>query len=65
MKIRMIFAWYDLWIGLFYDRKKHWLYLFLIPTIGIVFQFYKKRLIDIDDPKAPWNLRKDFARDKK
>ena len=26
MKIQFIFAWYDLWIGLFYDKKKNWIY---------------------------------------
>jgi len=58
MKIKLIFAWYDLWIGLFWDKRKKWLYLFLIPMIGIIFQFEKKSKIDIDDPKHPWNWRK-------
>jgi hypothetical protein len=39
MKIKIIFAWYDFWIGLFWDKKKKWLYIFPIPMCGIVFQF--------------------------
>ncbi len=41
MKIKVIFAWYDFWIGFFWDTKKKWLYIFLIPTLGIVLKFKK------------------------
>ena len=34
-----IFAWYDLWVGLFWDSKKRWLYLFPLPSIGLVIKF--------------------------
>lgn len=33
MKFRLFFAWYDLWVGAFWDRKSRTLYLALIPTI--------------------------------
>jgi hypothetical protein len=36
MKVKLIFAWYDLWIGLFWDKKKKWLYIFPIPMFGVV-----------------------------
>lgn len=36
MKIQLLFAWYDLWIGLFYDKKKNWIYILPLPMIGIV-----------------------------
>lgn len=39
MKIIPIFAWYDFWIGLFYDKNKKTLYLFPIPMFGIKIQF--------------------------
>ena len=42
MKVQMIFAWYDLWIGLFYDKKKKYLYIFPIPMLGIVIKFKSK-----------------------
>jgi hypothetical protein len=35
LKIKIIFAWYDFWIGLFYDKNKKILYIFLIPMIGL------------------------------
>lgn len=34
MRIKPIFAWYDLWIGAFYDQKKRRLYVFPFPMIG-------------------------------
>lgn len=39
MTIKPIFAWYDLWVGAFWDRKMRRLYLFPVPTLGIVIQF--------------------------
>jgi len=39
-RIKFIFAWYDLWIGAFWD-KKGFLYLFPIPMIGIKIDFRK------------------------
>jgi hypothetical protein len=39
MKIQFIFKWFDFWIGLFWDQKKKWLYLFLLPMCGIIFKF--------------------------
>ena len=42
MRIRPIFAWYDLWIGLFWDSRKKRLYIFPVPCFGIVVDFTKK-----------------------
>ncbi len=39
MKARPIFAWYDLWIGLFWDRHKRRLYVFPIPCLGFYVEF--------------------------
>lgn len=37
MKVKLIFAWYDFWIGLFIDQKKKTVYFFPVPMIGLKF----------------------------
>ncbi|MDA3866534.1 MAG: hypothetical protein PF489_07280 [Salinivirgaceae bacterium] len=43
MRIAFIFAWYDLWIGLFWDRKKKWLYFLPFPMVGVILKFDHKK----------------------
>lgn len=42
MKIRLLFAWYDFWIGIFWDSRKRKLYIFPIPCLGVVIDFNAK-----------------------
>jgi hypothetical protein len=41
MRVRPIFAWYDFWVVLFWDRACRTLYLFLVPMVGIKIEFRK------------------------
>jgi hypothetical protein len=34
-KARLIFRWYDFYIGIFYHRDEHILYVFILPMVGI------------------------------
>lgn len=42
MRIKPLIAWYDLWVGLFWDSKKRRLYVFPIPCIGFFIQLSEK-----------------------
>jgi len=35
MSVRPMFAWYDFWVGVFYDRAKRRLYVFPVPMFGV------------------------------
>lgn len=35
MSIRPVCAWYDLWIGAYYDRKARALYVLPVPCLGV------------------------------
>jgi hypothetical protein len=39
MKIRLFFAWYDFWVGWFYDQKKTTLYVCFLPMIVLSIEF--------------------------
>jgi len=42
MKIKFIFKWYDLWVGIFIDRNKRWIYILPFPTLGIIIKLPPK-----------------------
>jgi hypothetical protein len=38
MRIRPIFAWYDFWIGVFFDRQKRRIYILPLPCLGVIIE---------------------------
>jgi hypothetical protein len=37
--VKPVLAWYDMWVGAFWDRRTRKLYVLPIPCIGIVIDF--------------------------
>lgn len=37
-RVRPLFAWYDLWVGAYWDRANHRLYVMPIPCFGFVIE---------------------------
>lgn len=39
MRVSPIFAWYDFWVGAYWDRAQHILYIFPVPMLGFKISF--------------------------
>lgn len=39
LDITWLFAWYDFWIGVYWDRKNRALFILPLPMLGIKIQF--------------------------
>jgi hypothetical protein len=42
MKISLVCAWYDLWIGAYWDRKARKLYVLPLPCLGFALEFPRR-----------------------
>jgi len=52
MRVSIFFAWYDFWIGLFYDQRKRILYFCPLPMIVIKFEWSQEMENDIVKAKC-------------
>ncbi len=48
-EFRFIFAWYDFWVGLFWDAKKRRLYVFPVPMLGFYVQLARRHRFDFTE----------------
>lgn len=39
MIVRPVFAWFDLWVGFYWDRRHRRLYILPLPCIGLYIEF--------------------------
>ena len=58
MEMKVIFKWFDFWVGFYWDSKKRRLYFFPIPMVGIMFQFGNKK-VHLPDIFANQEFKKD------
>jgi len=53
LKISPLFAWYDIWIGIYYDTKRKTIYFLPLPMLGI----------KIKGLRITWNKNYSFKND--
>lgn len=42
MKVSLVLAWYDLWIGAYWDRRARALYVLPVPCLGFKVAFRER-----------------------
>jgi hypothetical protein len=43
-RVDLNLLWYDLWVGVFWKRKKHTLYVCLLPCVVLAFKFRREHV---------------------
>lgn len=43
MRIKPLFAWYDIWVGVFIDAQKGKVYILPLPCVGVVISFNRRQ----------------------
>jgi len=64
--VKPVFAWYDLWIGVFFDRRKRKVYIFLVPCLGMEVQLkpWNKPTGGFVDVKGLYRIIEELRKDK-
>lgn len=47
--VKPIFAWYDLWVGIFWDSRKRKLYILPVPCVGVVIEIPKRHNAEVSE----------------
>jgi hypothetical protein len=56
VEFSFIFAWYDFWVGWFWDQHKRKLYILPFPCVGICIQFEPREFRTSEEERA-WRGR--------
>lgn len=49
IKVRLIFRWFDLWVGVFVDVPKRCVYVFPVPCLGLRIELVRKKGGDLNE----------------
>lgn len=41
VSVKLLVAWYDIWVGMFVDTAKRRIYIFPVPCVGVVIELSK------------------------
>jgi len=52
-KVSLRFAWFDCWVGWFWDRRRRHLFICLFPMLPLCLRFPWRRLCDVGGCQAP------------
>ena len=55
MKLKVFFAWYDCWVGWFYDQNKKILYVCPLPMLVLQINFHRLTNDEIDQKVEAWH----------
>jgi len=57
MKISPVFAWFDLWVGVYVDRKRKRFYVFPVPMLGVCVSWAPRPQADVRGTSFPCPTR--------
>jgi hypothetical protein len=59
IEVKFIVVWYDLWVGIYYDRDFSTAYILILPCMGFTIQRYN-RIIEVDFSKVEDEILNDL-----
>lgn len=62
IKVRLLWCWYDLWIGAYVDRTNKAVYICPLPTVVIKILWWKETIDDVSFARG-WKDATDYIRE--